>query len=274
MSVKQVALALFVVGMAACGGRPVPVVLPPGTDAEIAETERLGRTILAHDTAASRATDELIRIGVVPSNEIRALGWITVPGPEGIAVRFVGEENGQYVALYDVTFAPDDAPLAKRLSPAEPLPPAQVAAFDARQLAIANTTLDCSDRYNTVVFQDPVGAGDDWHVYLFPATTVPGRIMVGRVLRLLISPDGKRVVENGALSKDCMYIDRSTAPAGAEPQALWLTNLLTPTPNESHVFLSLREELPIAVGTSLGAWMVSEGRIGYLGPTNGDPNSP
>ncbi|MFN8626386.1 MAG: hypothetical protein U0587_10470 [Candidatus Binatia bacterium] len=241
---------------------------PPGTDAEIAEAERFGRIILVHDAAAAQATDELIRIGATPTNQTGVLGWITVPSSEGLIVRFVGNVSGRYAALYDVTFSPVGTPSAKHLTPPEPLPPLQSAAFEARQLAIASTSLDCSDRYNTVVFQDPVG-NDDWYVYLLPATTATGRVMVGREVRVLVSSAGKRVLESRALSKDCMYIDRSAVPAGAKEEALLVTNLLTPTPNESHVFLSLHEGLPFAVGTSLGAWMVTDGKIRYLGPTNG-----
>ncbi len=257
---------MLAIALAGCSPRPIAHRPPPGTDPEIAEAERLGQMILVHDAAAAEATDQLIRIGVTPSNETGVLGWITVPSPEGIVVRFVGETAGTYSALYDVSFSAEGTPSAKRLASPEPLPPIQLSAFEARQLAIASASLDCAEQYNTVVFQDSVGATDDWHVYLLPATTVPGRVMVGRQLRIVVSSDGKQVLENRPLSKDCMHIDRSGMPPDAK--AFFLTNLVSPTPNESHVFLSLHERMPFAVGTSLGAWMVANGRIRYLGPTD------
>lgn len=255
--------------VSACSVKTVPLPLPHGREAEIAEAERIGRLILIHDVAAARATDELMRIGIVPTNQTGILGWIVVPSSEGLVVRFVGKVADRYSAFYDVTFSPDGTPAAKRLTPAETLPALHSTAFEARQLAIASASLDCSDRYNTVVVQDPLGTSDNWYVYLLPATTVTGRVMVGRQVRVLVSSDGKNVLESRPLSKDCMHMDRSTVPAGAKEEALFVTNLVTPTPNESHVFLSLHEGLPFAVGTSLGAWIVAEGRIRYLGPTNG-----
>ncbi len=266
---KRVLSGMLALALAACSTRPVAHPLPPATGTEIAEAERLGQMILVHAAAAAQATDGLIRVGVTPSNETGVLGWITVSTPEGIVVRFVGENAGTYAALYDVSFSAHGTPSAKRLSSPEPLPLVQLSAFKARQLAIASASLDCAERYNTVVFQDPFGANGDWHVYLLPATTVPGRVMVGRQLRILVSADGSQVLENRALSKDCMYVDRSAMPPAAAAKAIFLTNLVTPTPNESHVFLSLHERMPFAVGTSLGAWMVADGRIRYLGPTNG-----
>jgi len=247
----------------------IPPLPPTGTDAEVAEAERFGRMIFVHDAAASHATDESIRIGTTPTSQPEILGWITVPSAEGIVVRFVGVASDQYAAFFDVSFSPDGRPLAKALDPLDPLPPLQSTAFAARQLVVASTSLDCSDRYNTVVFQDPEGTTDDWYVYLLPATTVTGRVMVGRQLRVRVSSDGKQVLENRPLSKHCMHLDRSDMPADAVAQAVFVTNLETSAPNESHVFLSLREGLPFAVGTSLGAWMVTDGRIRYLGHTNG-----
>jgi hypothetical protein len=252
--------------VAACGARqPVAVPPPPGTEQDIAEAERLGRIMFVHDTVAADATDALVGMGVTLSADNGFLGWITVPEPDGIVVRFVGELAGRPVALYDVGFSAGPA-VVKRLDPPAPLPRAQVAAFYARQTAIESATLDCSNRYNTVVFQDPMAAGDDWYVYLLPATTVTGRVVVGRQLRLRISEDGARVLDTRALSKDCMYVDRTATPAQGQPRALIVTSLVSPVPNESHVFLNLHERLPVAVATSLGRWMVVDGKIEYFGP--------
>src|SRR5262245_19263244 len=98
----------MVLALSACSAHRGPVPVPPGTDAEIADAERLGRVILLHDTAAARASDELARIGGFSDG--RVLGWITVPTSDGIDVRFVGKAGEGCAALYDVTFAADGTP--------------------------------------------------------------------------------------------------------------------------------------------------------------------
>ena len=258
--------ATLTLTLCACAVSVKPQPPPPGTEAEIAEVERIGRAVWVHDAAASRATDELVKVGAFATDAPLLLGWITVAEPDGLVVRFIGKSGGAYSAFYDVSFPRSGAAVVNRLSVPNPLPPAQIGAFRARQTAIDGATLDCSDRYNTVVLPNPIGVDGGWLVYLLPATTVQGRVMVGRQLRFLVSADGERIVESGALSKDCMYIDRNSIPAGAEVRVLFLSNLVTPTPNESHVFLSLQENVPFSVKTSLGIWMVLEGEISYVGP--------
>lgn len=271
------ALGALLLALIGCASAPPPRAVqtpPPGTEQEIADAERLGRLMVMHDVAAWRATDEVVRIGASPQNAPGIKGWITVPDASGILVRFVGDANGRAVAYYDVAFSAQGVASATRLAPPALLPPEQVAAFRARQTAIQNTPLECSDRYNTVAFRDPMAAGDDWIVYVMPATTVTGRVMAGRHHRLKISEDGTRVLETRPLSKDCMAIDQSQIPPGAKNVALATTNLVTATPNESHVFLNLQNNLPIMVGTSLGSWIVHDGRIRYLGPTGESGHSP
>jgi len=260
------AIAHVAVLCSACTSRKAPPPLPPDVEPQIVEAERLGKILLIHDSAAAHATDLLFRAGAITTGSTNTIrGWITVPEVESLTVRFVGVEAGRSVAIYDVTLSSGREPVMRRLDPPEPLPAAQQAAFDARQTAIAGTALDCSDRYNAVVFQDPYRAGEEWLVYLLPATTVSGRVMVGRHYRIRVSADGKQVLERTPLSKDCMYVDRPSAAPAGKVAALYATNLLSPTPNESHVFLSLREGLPFAVATSLGNWIVDAGRIRYLG---------
>lgn len=250
-----------------CASREAVLPPPPGTDADIADAERVGRIMAVHDIAAAQATEEMFRIGVTPSFDAGFAGWITVPDLNGIVVRFVGNDAGRPSAFYDITVS-DAGSTVTKLTPPEPLPPLQQAAFRARQLAMDSAVLDCADHYNTVVFQDPVQPGDDWQVYLIPATTVAGRIMLGRQLHLRVAADGRSIVGERALSKDCGFVDRGAVPSDGKLKLLYVTNLATATPNESHVFLNLLEGLPVAVGTSLGSWVIVDGKIRYLGRPN------
>ncbi|MEO8601843.1 MAG: hypothetical protein ABI629_04635 [bacterium] len=267
------AVALLAVVCAGCSPapHPHPPPPPPGTEAEIADAERLGQILVNHDVAASRATDALMRMGVPVTSGVATgiIGWITVPGPTGLVVRFVGKSDGELAAFYDVRFSLQGVALPTRLDPPEPLRESEAAAYRARQIAIEQSTLDCSDRYNTVVFQDPMAPGDDWLVYLLPATTVVGRVMVGRQLRVVVSEDGSQVIEQRALSKDCLALDPPPQQKPA-PVAIFVTNLSSPTPNESHVYLNLLHGSPFGVATSLGHWMVVDGTISYLGAQNDD----
>ncbi|MDX2167741.1 MAG: hypothetical protein SF182_11780 [Deltaproteobacteria bacterium] len=262
-----VALLLALAGCSSAARPPATVQAPPpDSEADIADAERLGQMLFVHDMAAWQATDALARAGAIQADS-PVRGWITVPQPTGMLVRFIGAPDGTPVAFYDVMLTAHSPPAVQRWDRPAPLPADQAAAARARATAMASATLDCSDRYNTVVFRDPMAAGDDWLVYILPATTVTGRIMVGRHERITVSEDGNQVRQRRALSQDCGYIDQSGIPAGASNVTLALTNLATPTPNESHVFLTLSHRLPFAVGTALGGWMVRDGRIAYLGPT-------
>lgn len=88
-------VALAVLLSSACSTRLAVLPPPPGTEAGIAEAERLGRMMLVHDVAAARATDEshvfLSLHEGVPFAVATSLGaWVVEDG----RIRYLGANEG------------------------------------------------------------------------------------------------------------------------------------------------------------------------------------
>ena len=56
----------------------------------------------------------------------------------------------------------------------------------------------------------------------------------------------------------------NAGPPPANAAAAWVTHLLSPAPTEFHVYLALKHNKPIYVGTSVGLWVVEEGKVRFL----------
>ena len=56
----------------------------------------------------------------------------------------------------------------------------------------------------------------------------------------------------------------NAGPPAANAAAAWVTHLLSPAPTEFHVYLALKHNKPIYVGTSVGDWVVEEGKVRFL----------
>ena len=78
--------------------------------------------------------------------------------------------------------------------------------------------------------------------------------------RVLVSADGSRILSSAPLSRNCLA-PRLEAPAGHAPEAFLMTETLSPTPTEAHVFASLLYGLPILVVTAAEKkhWIVGPG---------------
>lgn len=265
---------VLLAALAGCSGTTQPGTVSPASTAgvagassvpqaspEIQRIEALGRTIYVLDNAAARATDLAFAEGAdLRASDIR--GWVTDTSGRGVLVRFVRQKGDRFEAAYDVTV--DEGGRAVALSrPANPaLTPEQSSQFAARRLAIARALPPlCPGPYATVVFRAP-GSPNDWRVYLLAATTDPKvRVYAGHQ-RYIVSGDGSRILSSEQLSKSCLA-PRLEVPPGQTPQFFLMTELLSPTPNETHVFDSLLYRLPILVVTvpDKRQWIVDQGRI-------------
>lgn len=236
------------------GARPRPSSSP-----EIRKIEELGRTIYVLDNAAARATDLAFAEGA----DLRApdmRGWVTDTSSSGVLVRFIRQVGGRFEAAYDIKV--DETGRATTFTrPANPrLMPEQATQFAARQLALtqANTLL-CPGPYVTVTFRDP--GASNWRVYLLAATTDPNVRLIGGHRRVLVSADGKRILSSENLSLTC-FTPRLEPHAGYRPVFGMVTELLSPTPVETHVFANLLYREPIIVLTrDRRPWGVENGRI-------------
>ena len=112
----------------------------------------------------------------------------------------------------------------------------------------------CEFAYKPVV----VRPGDGSRVYFIAQPQTAGSSVFGRHYRV----DEKGVTPS---TKSCLAYP--PAPDGAV--ASFVTHLLSETPTEFHVYVSLKDKRPVYVGTSAGNWVVDGEKIMFMGPRNG-----
>jgi hypothetical protein len=125
----------------------------------------------------------------------------------------------------------------------------QLAGAEEDLAARARVTDACELKYKTykVLEQErPV-------FYLLAQAPSPDSIVFGRHYRI----EGNSVSPS---TKSCFVSPPS--PPGAV--GAFSTHLLSESPSEFHVFLSIDQDTPIFVGTSYGAWRVVKGKVSLL----------
>lgn len=222
------------------------------------------------DKRAAAATDLLL---ANPSREgLNAIrGWVVVSSLGHHKVRFVRQVDAGFDAPFEVAFSNNETPRLT-LSERSELTASELAQFRARQLAIQGIERPCSNRYNTIALTGPDSG--QWMVWAIAATDRPGIVMVGGHYRFTISADGKSVIQRDALSRSCLALDSRSVPADARTEAMYATHIVSDTPVETHVYLSLLHRLPIAIRTYSGTWMVKDGRMERYSPPSGAGTPP
>ncbi len=221
----------------------------------------LGRQIYAIDGAAALASATLRRNGIDPQSG-GIVGWVTEPTESGILVRFVRRGSQGPEAAYDVTVdAGGGAPVLARRDGA-PLTPDQAAQFAAAQTALGRLDQPCSKTYRPVAFRDP--GTRDWRVYALATSEDPGVFMVGGHFRFRVSPDGGRILSGGRLPPPSCLAGQKSAE-GHPAVAFMVAEPASAIPTEVHVFLSLRQNLPLIVVTADSKrWLVAHGTIATM----------
>ncbi|MBN8528351.1 MAG: hypothetical protein J0M36_03850 [Caulobacterales bacterium] len=203
----------------------------------------MGREIYRQDRAAWLATDALLAaLSQAELADVR--GWIVVPTSTGDLVRFLAADDAGVRARWDIIVGVDSAgPVVAAPSP--DLSADEIGRWTARQTAIANmSSLRCGPKMNSVVARDP--DSDGWIVWLLTATTESGVIPLGGHQRFRISADGRTVLSRENLSVGCLNMQ---PPAEADEGAIvFVTHLVSDGPVETHIFLSIQNQIPIAVG--------------------------
>lgn len=232
---------------------------PPIRAFDIPTIERLGAAIYRQDRAAWLATDALM--AKIPDLKGAGLkGWIVEGEGGDEKVRFLRDTGAGLEAGYDILV--DEKGAQAVVEPADrSLTADERAAFAARQTAAKNLPGVCRQGYNSVVIRDV--EGDGWLVWLLAPSPARDAIPFGGHYRFSISADGQTVNRVDALSASCLTMDaKPNVPAGAKSAALYVTHIVSPTPVETHVFLSLMYRTPIFVGTGKDTiWIVDKGKI-------------
>lgn len=221
----------------------VPVAVPI-EEWSMARVIAMGQEIYRQDTAAWLATDALLAVHR-PDSLPDLRGWIVVPAGDGLKVRFLREGPSGYKIGWDVVVTGDKAGPLTQPSDGS-LTPAETAQWQARQTAIANIgTLRCSANLNAMVVADP--DSDNWLVWILTATTDANIVPVGGHYRFRISADGLTMIRRDQLSVGCLNMERPPADRSDPLDSLFVTQIVSSGPVETHVFLSLQNRIPIYV---------------------------
>jgi hypothetical protein len=114
--------------------------------------------------------------------------------------------------------------------------------------------------YNFEVLDDPDGEG--FLVYALAATKDPNEVVAGGHSRITVSKDGTKVESVDRLSRSLLVLPKSGPGGASKAKALTMTHVVSPTPVETHVFLSLQHKMPFYVATGeKEVWKVEKGTI-------------
>ncbi|CAN5459518.1 hypothetical protein BH10PSE1_BH10PSE1_27610 [soil metagenome] len=238
--------------------RPVPI-----EEWSQAKVIAMGQAIYDQDTAAWRATDALVA-ALAPEELGKVRGWVVEPSGQDQRVRFLKAASDGVEAGWDIIVVGDRAgPVTPASDPA--LTDSERTQFTARQTAAANPgPLRCSAKANSVVLKDP--DSDGWLVWILTSTTDNNIVPMGGHYRFRISGDGKTVLHRDQLSNSCLNLSRDTPGADSRPAMMFVTQIVSSGPVETHVFLSLQNRLPIYVGAGERIYEVNGAHIRDAGP--------
>jgi hypothetical protein len=193
-------------------------------------------------------------------------GWIVEHGQAASTVTFLGDDGGKVFPVYRARFSgPGASATVERVEAAQGPTATELAMWRARKSALAVKVDRCSESYNTVVLPGDTANLSGWLVYLIPATTQPGRLLVGGSYRIHVSPQGDKVLRVTSFSKSCLAMAAPRRQAGGKAVGAFFTHLVSETPVETHVFLSKLHRQPFYVGTARGVWKVADDTITFLG---------
>lgn len=100
------------------------------------------------------------------------------------------------------------------------------------------------------------------HIYFLRAKPADNLIPVGGHYRITVSDNGQSAEQVDQLFASCLTLDRKSAPAGGEMVGISMSHVVSSSPLETHVFLSLQEHLPFYVMTRDSTiWHVEAGRM-------------
>lgn len=228
---------------------PVPIAEWP-----LSKISAMGQEIYRQDVAAWVATDALMaRFSGAPPAGLR--GWIVVPDGEHQRVRFVALDGESVKPGWDVVVRNGVAGPVEIVTEGT-LTDEEMARYRARQTAAVNIgRLRCGPNMNSVVADDP--DSDGWLVWLLTSTTDANVVPMGGHYRFTVSADGLTVISRDQLSNSCVTVAKDARPSDSQPVSLFITQIVSQTPVETHVFLSLQNQLPIYVGVGAKVYEVN-----------------
>lgn len=242
------------------GDLPIPTDLA----AAINRAQSVGRQLYVLDKISAIGTDVLMAQVARPQDH-GLRGYLTFQDgtedgqpKDSFTVSFFTGETPPKVA-FQIHVAPDVKPRFEAVTPPRPASPGQQEMIRARQTAISALP-EAMQPINPVILPGEKG---EVLVYLIAGTTRPGIAVFGKHHRAHVSPDGRQLLKLEPLSKSILELP-TAPPPGAKEAGLMITHIVSETPIETHVFVSLLHKLPVYVGTSRGLWRVDGDRIAFI----------
>jgi len=231
----------------------------------------LGIQLYQQDKVASDGFDFLFS-SHPEAKKLPLRGWITQYDATVRRVFFIQVPDDQPPSLaYTVTLLTDgSAKVAEGRG--DPLPDFAAKRYVARRSAIAAIPKFAPGRnYNFEVLDDPENKGG-FIVYGLATSNDPDEVVVGGHYRVTVTEDG-RVRRVDALSKSFLVLNKhGNAPKGSAPAGLFMSHIVSETPVETHVYLSILHQMPLFVSTSAeDYWKVAEGIITKVDPPKEEP---
>ncbi len=225
---------------------------------DLPQLQRMGVALYRQDLSAWRATDAVA--AKIPDLAAAGLkGWLVEDDGDTAKVRFLRDIGKGLEVGYDVEVS------ARGVGPVvEPknraLTGEELAMYAARETAASYLPSTCRPGYNSAVLKDP--DGDGWLVWMLAPSPAQDVIPLGGHYRFTISADGSTVEERDALSGGCLTVAKPKLAPGAKAESVMVSHLASPTPLETHVFLSLLYRQPMFVTTAQHQlWVVGSGQI-------------
>lgn len=245
--------------------RRITCEIPGELRRQVAEAEREGLRVRAHDVAAWTATDALNAISALDNVPGTPLGWLTREVGSVIETSFFASVDGIPHAFAEARFELDHqkAAGARRLEQPRPADDRERRLLRARETALAAPRVQCSKTLNTVILEEP--GFDDIRVYLFSAWEQPERMPMGGHSRFRISRDGERILDVLQQTQTCnVTLDATKART---EKAGFITDLVDESPTGMQVFLNIQYDVPVVVVTELNRrlWRLEAGRIRAVG---------
>jgi len=241
----------------------------PPTVSQLAEITARGRALAAYDFAAWHGSDAIAPLNPQPGSVTK---YIARETPKGWMVVF-----GKLTASRDTFLIAYEALRTSQSGEFEGFkgvghaPPVIDTDYYVRASRAIDTALiefgPVRRPYNVAVLPTPRG---DWWVYLFPAPTVAGVWPLGADARILVSSDGKRVLERRRMHNDVIeFTARSLQkPPGATMASGFHTAVVAEIPEDTDVYhvLTRTPKVPEYVMTDHFIYRIdTDGKINFLG---------
>ena len=226
-----------------------------------------GREIARRDAASWIVTDAMLAEAGKNPEKLGIIGWVTLPSDEAAdqyEVTFVSGKLSDLRVAASYTFtngSVSGSGLIRKPKDRPPLDEDAAAYFRAQTVATERMqeVSRCSVRMNTVVFGTP----DGHDVYFLTPQTDLSLIQIGGHFRV---PVKSGVAEAARpFTTSCIALQAPDLKEGQSLAAAFVSDVISPVPNEIHVFKSIEHKVPIAVLTTLNRklWMVTDGNIEF-----------